>query len=57
MKKPNRIKILKKVEIYEAGETLTLYYDSMYKFPGAVFGISTARAEKALKDGHAIPIT
>lgn len=54
---PSQIQILKSVEIYSAGNILSLYYggthEAMYKYPGAIFGISASRARVALACGEA----
>jgi hypothetical protein len=62
---PSRIQILTTVEIYQRGNVLNLYYDgpdAIYKYTGAIFGISANRALRAVKEGYAtttitIPIT
>ncbi len=46
-------------EIYRRGNILSLFYagtnEAMYKYPGAIFGISATRAREALKNGDAAP--
>lgn len=55
---PNAIQILSTVEIYNRGNVLTLFYagtsEAMYKYPGAVFGISAHRAGVALNNVDAV---
>lgn len=50
--------MLATVEIYKLGNVVTLFYagtsEAMYKYPGAIFGISAARAREALVVGDAV---
>ena len=55
-KAPSVIKTINKVEIYEKGCELTLFYGEMYKYPGAIFGISVQRGVEALNKGDAIEL-
>ena len=56
---PDKIIFVNKVEIYEAGDVVKLFYrgspDAMYKYSGAFFGISAQRARQALINGDAKP--
>jgi len=55
---PEKIEITTHVEIYSKGNVITLYYkgtpDAMYKYSGAVFGISARRGIAALNSGDAV---
>lgn len=55
---PNAIQIVSHVEIYERGNILSLFYagtrEAMYKYPGAIFGISAQRAREAIIYGEAV---
>ena len=56
-KLPDWIITTAKVEIYEAGSKLKLYYsgdkDAIYKFPGAFFGLTPSQVMTAIKQGKA----
>jgi hypothetical protein len=58
-KLPNSIQIRTSVEIYTRGNILSLHYagtqDAMYKYSGAIFGISARTAREALMSGDAVP--
>jgi hypothetical protein len=55
---PTAIQIIKPLEIYSKGNVLSLFYagtkDAMYKYNGAIFGISVSRAREALTHGDAV---
>lgn len=58
MELPNSIQIINPVEIYIRGNVLFLHYagtrEAMYKYSGAIFGISANRARLALQEGDAL---
>jgi len=55
---PLLVKFVRKVEIYEAGDVVKLHYkgeaDALYKFSGAMFGVSVRRVVDALNTGDAV---
>lgn len=57
---PEWVVIISKVEIFEPGNKLKLYYrndtDAIYKLPGAFFGLSPNQIRTAIKNGKAKPI-
>lgn len=57
-KEPDKIKIIRRVEIYRPGDILTLFYRgteyALYKFDGAFNGISVERALRAIKENDAV---
>jgi hypothetical protein len=56
---PDLVKFVRNVEIYEAGNVVKLFYrgdvDTLYKYPGAIYGISVQRVVNALNNGEAVP--
>lgn len=56
---PNSIQVISSVEIFSRGNVLTLFYggtsEAMYKYNGAIFGISARTAREALSRGSAVP--
>lgn len=56
---PDLVKFVRKVEVYEAGNVVKLYYrddvDAIYKYSGAIFGLSVRRVVQALNEGDAVP--
>lgn len=55
---PNAIQVTSRLEIYVRGNVLTLFYagtsEAIYKYSGAIFGISAGRVREALSRGDAV---
>jgi len=55
---PRLVKFVRQVEVYEVGNVVKLFYDgsadAMYKYPGAIFGLSVRRVVDALNSGAAV---
>jgi hypothetical protein len=53
---PRLVKFVRQVEVYEAGNVVKLFYggSAMYKYPGAIFGLSVRRVVDALNSGAAV---
>ena len=55
---PNAIQIVSTVEIFQRGNVLSLHYagtsEAMYKYSGAIFGISARIVRTALENGRAV---
>jgi hypothetical protein len=58
-KLPSAVQIVTSVEIYQRGNVISLHYegtqDAMYKYPGAIFGVSAYLVRRALTSGAAVP--